>query len=431
MSNLEKLYDGQHVSLTNSKCRFIRENWIKNIGANDLEYNVIQFSPDMWKKIIDLLHLKPSDFQLDWFTKYIFEGIYPEASLISECKSLNSENVLNIVAKYRLPYGYLKSAYKELLSDEVLLMVLDYVNLNDVIKDWDTVFNKPLFHNRILERMNQERLTVPYGEIMKRLISFYEAENVNIEMAERLSKIASDELESFHSYIEQPVVVFGDASASMDVAIMTSSIITSVLCSISNAKLHLFRGHDEPVANPPRTVGDVITMGMKCKANGTTAPVACLMPYLEKKEVVKTFIVVTDEVENADGTGSIWSSTATTGFANTFKTYRETVYPAKLLFVSFLPDRKDGQMVKALKTLIPGLEKDLIQFRLNSHKPDLRKLDALLNKLTISSELYDGTFSNIVSQLKSAETGKVQLCQSYVNVKIDECYEPEYIEITI
>lgn len=424
MSNLKKMYEDEHISLTSSKCKFIKKNWIQNIDKNDLEYNIIQFNPDMWKKIIDLLHLKPSDFKLEWFTKYIFEKVYPENSMIAICKSLNKDNINDIVKMYKLPYGYLKTHHKNLLNDNILLTILDYINLNDVIKDWEIIFNKPIFHNKILERMNNERLTIPYGELMKRLISFYEAENINIEISEKLMKIASDELTNFHSYIEQPVVVFGDASSSMDVAIMTSSIITSILCSISNAKLHLFREYDEKIINPPRTVGEVITLGMKCKASGTTAPVTCLLPYLERKEIVKTFIIVTDEEENSDGKYSI-SPYGVSGFAQKFKLYHETVYPAKLIFISFLDENtKQGKMVSALRSIIPGIDKDIIQFRLSSHRPDLRKLDLLLSKLSINSDYYDEISNNIINQLKELDFDKINICSTIID-------EPNYMEIVI
>lgn len=84
----------------------------------------------------------------------------------------------------------------------------------------------------------------------------------------------------------------------MDVAIRTSSIITSVLCCICDAQLRLFRNKDEPIDTPPRTVDDVIRMSKELRANRSTAPAASLAPYYTSKEVIRTFILVTDEEEN-------------------------------------------------------------------------------------------------------------------------------------
>ena len=39
-------------------------------------------------------------------------------------------------------------------------------------------------------------------------------------------------------------------------------------------------------------------MAVTVRAEGGTAPAASLWPFYERKEVVKTFIVVTDEEEN-------------------------------------------------------------------------------------------------------------------------------------
>jgi hypothetical protein len=36
---------------------------------------------------------------------------------------------------------------------------------------------------------------------------------------------------------------------------------------------------------------------MEVKANGGTCPAAALLPFYQRKEVVKTFVVVTDEEE--------------------------------------------------------------------------------------------------------------------------------------
>ena len=42
----------------------------------------------------------------------------------------------------------------------------------------------------------------------------------------------------------------------------------------------------------------VLEMAVRIQTRGSTIPAASLMPFYEKKEVVKTFIVVTDEEEN-------------------------------------------------------------------------------------------------------------------------------------
>ena len=43
----------------------------------------------------------------------------------------------------------------------------------------------------------------------------------------------------------------------------------------------------------------VLEMAVKVNAVGGTAPASSLYPFYEKKDVVKTFVLVTDEEENA------------------------------------------------------------------------------------------------------------------------------------
>ena len=95
----------------------------------------------------------------------------------------------------------------------------------------------------------------------------------------------------------------------MSVAIRTATIISSLLTAICSAKLSFFnRGNFYPKKNPLK-VADVIDVAFETRADGGTAPAACLVPYYDNKEIIKTFVMVTDEEENADGTtadGARW-----------------------------------------------------------------------------------------------------------------------------
>jgi hypothetical protein len=431
MANVALLNDGMHLSLTNSKSKFIKDNWIIGLSDTDLEYNVIQYPIDVWKKLISYLHLKPTDFQIPWFTGYVFEGRSPDNSMINECKSADQNNICHIIKKYKLPYGYVKTTYGNLINEQVIRELAEYVDLNDIVKDWHT-FDIPSVYEKIFYRMEKEKLTMPYGELMKRIQDFSDTKEINQQLMDRLIGLASTELTNYDIRIEQPVVVFGDASASMDVAIRTSSIIMSILCSICSARMHLFNDTDHMIESPPRSVQDVIRMGKECKASNSTAPVASLHPYLQNKEIVKTFIIVTDEEENTDIDDKWIYSDSDTSFASVFKEYYQTVYQAKLVFISFLPNGLDGPMVRALKQLIPGIEKNIIQFRLNDAKPDLRKLDGLLDMLTMDTGLFDSDLRTIAEKIKGVPiTDKLVMCNQYADTQHVESYEPHDIIITI
>lgn len=394
IANLKTLSEGIIMGLSSSKTKFIKNHWIKQLSKDRLEYMAMLYSTKHWRWIIDLLHLKPSDFQLEWFTEYIFTNKYPNNSIVNICSSLDNKNIKEVLLEYKLPYEYLKLKHQNLLNDDIKKIIATYISLADLIRHWNDFDINDIVNLTYYRLINGEELNMPYGELMKRIQNMREniikSSLVN-KLIDKLIDLAEFKLCNYHITIEQPIVVFGDASGSMDIAIKTSSIITSILVKLCNAKMHLFRDKDEIIEDTPKNVNDVLTMMEKFKAHNATAPVFSLLPYYIRKEVIKTFILVTDEEENGKYENK--------DFADIFKLYREEVYPAKLVFVSFLKNNQDGQMVKKLKQIIPGIEKDIIQFIFNSKNPDLRKLDALLNMLSIESEYYDAKYMQISNYL--------------------------------
>jgi hypothetical protein len=45
-------------------------------------------------------------------------------------------------------------------------------------------------------------------------------------------------------------------------------------------------------------VSDVLEIAYMTKASGSTSPTASLVPYYDRRKVIKTFIIVMDEEEN-------------------------------------------------------------------------------------------------------------------------------------
>ena len=385
------------MSLSKAKINFIRDHWVKRIPKERLEQMALLYPVNHWRRLIDLFHLKPSDFQLEWFTVYVFTNEYPKDSIIHICKTIEQKNIKQIVKLYKLPYDFLRVKYKKLLNEEVMEEIFDYTPLHNIIRHWES-FNTNKNIELILKRLDSgEKIEMPYGELMKRIQILNQDENKSNELIKRLIKIAEDYLINYKMEIDQPVVVLGDASSSMDIAIRTSSIITSILVRLSDAKMHLFRSDDEYIKNPPQNVNDVLESMKNYKAYGTTAPVASLAPYYNNKEIVKTFIVVTDEIENADEYGNFDFNGGF--FAKMFQKYRDEVYPSKLVFVSFLENSKDGPMISSLKKTIPGIENDIIQFRMNVKKPDLRKLDELLQVLDMNTKSYNYKYEQLYNKI--------------------------------
>lgn len=98
--------------------------------------------------------------------------------------------------------------------------------------------------------------------------------------------------------LEAPIVVIGDASGSMEVAIKTSVIIAGILTKITSAKLVFFDDYSRDAPYLPQNIDQVLELALSTVADHATAPAASLYQFYEKKEIVKTFIIVTDEEEN-------------------------------------------------------------------------------------------------------------------------------------
>lgn len=84
-------------------------------------------------------------------------------------------------------------------------------------------------------------------------------------------------------------------------------------------------------------------------------------------------------------------------FSPLYKKYHDEIYPAQLVFVSFLRQQHDeGQMVRELKNL--GFSP--LQFRLEGSRPDLTKLDSLFGLLSSHSASFGEELSSTEKSIK-------------------------------
>lgn len=394
-------------SLTKSKIKTIIYNWVKKIPKDKLEFYAMTYEMDQWKNLANLLHIKKTDFQLDWFLEYVYGGNPPETSIVYACKNINSSNVLEMIMKYKPDYNFIRGT-RISLSAASKAIIASYTDLN-VLLWWIHEF---IDSNEALEiiknRMNSQEIDLPYGVLIDKLFVTkdnstvkYQAigsnswnlgwQNKNTsydtkaldkskpsyQIYEKLLAKAEIQLKKYMLNFESnKVVIFGDASGSMEIAIKTSSIIMSILCAISNAEMHLFRSVNEKVQNPPKTVTDVVKFNETCKAGGCTSPAASLDYYFSTETKVDTIIVVTDEEENGTIRGMYFSAL--------FDAYCKKVqHIPKLVFISFLEINRGnmGQMVTEINTKYPRYAETTYQYVFDKHKPDLTKLDSVLVKL--------------------------------------------------
>jgi len=147
---------------------------------------------------------------------------------------------------------------------------------------------------------------------------------------------------------------------------------------LTNAELRFFNVTNFVPSVLPRNIGGVLKVADEVKASGSTAPAASLWESYAKYQYVKCFVIVTDEEENRDCNGY--------KFCALFKKYKQEINnDVKLVFVSFLRGQNGkAQMVDELR----NADVECTQFKLDSSRPDLTKLDTFLGLLSSETDLF-------------------------------------------
>jgi hypothetical protein len=382
ISNLKCLNEEIEVSLSKTKIQFIINEWVQNLSENELEQLCIKYDKKTLRNLFNLLHTKDADFKLSWFNNYLWDKNIPTDCIISKINNLNKSNICDFLFEIKLSYKFLKNNYNKLINEDVLKIIAKYEEFYIIFQHLDIFKN---CFDVILDRLKTEKNDMKYGEILKYLQDL-EPSNITDE----LIKIANNKRRNYNINIEYPIAILGDASGSMEIAIKTSTIIMSLLSFMFECKLHLFRNKDEPIPSIPSSIEDIINFSKNTYAGGSTSPASSLEYFLNNKEIIKTFIIITDEEENTNSPKGY-------SFASVLKEYYKNVYKSDIIFISFLPNRKDGQMTSILKNTMPDIK--LKQFLLNRQNPDLKKLDEIFNKLTIQNNSYKEELNGVKKYL--------------------------------
>lgn len=394
MNDAKNLNQGvPELSLTLAKIKLIKL-WVNNLTEEQLVYRALIFPTEKWRKLADLTHLNPSkDFKLAWFLPYCYGKDAPEGSIVNKIKNMNMSNFKELYEEYQMPYEFIRLKWKEwgnwnfATLEKIKLQIVNSEKLKTILWYWHEL-QTPNVNKAIAERLkNIETVDISYGKLMDLLMRCDDP-----DLTKQLVRITENQLQNYEMSLDSPIVVLGDASSSMQVAINTSSIITSLLSKLAKAEVRLFRNNDNPVAKVPSTIDEVLTFAKQMRAGGSTSPAASLYPYYATKQVVKTFIIVTDEEENTTHSGYVsWYNRSNSNngmfFSELYEKYAIEVYPAKLIFVSFTQPNTDGFMVNELKKRI-GESKfnEFVQvFKFNVNNPDLNKFDYVLEQMSTAT----------------------------------------------
>lgn len=364
--------EGQSTSVTGSLAKRVKK-WVARIDEEKLNFYALQLPKEPWQELADIVHLSPNDFSLKWFLPVCFGAAPPLESLVGQVGALTADNLGEILPRAHFPYSYLRKHFPD-MPPHVKAEIAKYEKLDTLIWYYEELCS-PEVDSIIGDRLDQgEAPNFSYGKLMERLLYFKMA---GAPFYHKLMPVAERRLRDILLPLQPPVVVLGDASYSMDVAIRTATIIGSLLTVLTKAELKFFNVKIFEPAVLPRTAQQVLDVATATQADGLTAPAAALWHYYDKKEIVKFFLVVTDEIENEKSKGEY--------FAQLFYKYYNEVYPAKMVFVSFLENPSEkGRMVRSLENL--GLVP--LQFRLDSRRPDLTKVDTLLGLLASECDYF-------------------------------------------
>jgi len=325
---------------------------------------------------------------------------------------MTGKNASEMIYLHRPEYNFIRKLGL-VFDNNVKAAIAGYTDVNTLIWRLDEFYSSTEAINIINTKLQNANLSLPYGVIIDKL--FFARNNIktsgrssnytshsagggwctgnNNSQTEikintssplyttynLLLKMAEDKLQDYKLTMNSKVAVFGDASSSMGVAIKTSSIITSILCTVCNADLHVFRNVNEHITDVPKNVKDVVAFNEKTHAKNATSPASSLDYYYSKGEPLDMIVIVTDEEENTKSSGMM--------FNEMFDKYCNKIGKVpKLVYISFLRQKKkgefyDGQMTKEFRETYPKYSEFLYQYVFDTGAPDLTKLDTILNKL--------------------------------------------------
>ena len=406
-----------NLSLSLGKLKLVKK-WVQSIPKDKLEFKAIIYKTDLWRKLADLTHLHPErDFSLPWFQHFIFGKPAPEGTFTNACINLTIDNFYETYNKYYIPYETIRNklslektynnSYQHEKIDNIKNTILEREQIDKIIwyiKELKTEQSESILEKRIEEFDDIINSNISYGTLIEMIMNID-----NKILYDKLLKVTDDKMKSYKLNIAAPVVILGDASESMQIAIKTCAIITSLLCYITNAELNLFKNTNLHIEDPPKDVTSAISFAKNINASNSTAPVASLNYYYESKKEIKTFIMITDEEENTNLNGEFFSfHDKNIMFADMYHSYITEITPAKLIIISFSNLNKPARMENNLQSKLgDDFSKYVKVFKFNKICPDMNKLDAVFKYLeSISEKKQDKQDMGFFYSLYTAIMGK-------------------------
>lgn len=436
--------------------------WIRTLPRDKLEFWLISFPHEPWRRLLDIVHARPDDFKLDSFSPVSFGAPAPEGSVIAVAQGVTRANVGETITKHPAvcdAYSFLRrrladdpevsrrlaterdsarltalgftrpqayaalAAHRGNLQNAVEFMlthpertapvpnnplaVLDegdrvllaqHAPLEDLIwyyeeLECEGVRDALLRRLRNGEGVDAVRDRSGFAKLMERLLLFRARRapfaDLLVPVAEsRLADLVRSHRRAAGAHNPR-VAVIGDASGSMEVAVQTSTVLSSLLSVAMGSTLTFFA--DSPwEAEVPSTVVGVLELVERTKAAGGTNMADALAPLLKERRAVDLVILVSDEGENSVGSDG-------RTFAEVFAEYRREVSPGcRIFLVSFLRENEEGLVRARLRDA--GIEAR--QFRLSMERPDTSKFDSLLGHISLETSEAEIRYDAVLDALE-------------------------------
>ncbi len=364
--------EGSVGSLSGALARHVRR-WMRAVPEAQLTYYALTLPKEPWQQLADLVHPTPGALSAPWFLGVAYGAPAPAGSALADCDAATPDQLPAVATKHRVPYSFLRTVAKPVPS-ALCDAVASYESLDTLLWYYEELRGGSL-DAHIAERLAAgETSSLGVGKLMERVMIL---RDLKAPFWRQLVPVVDRQLARMSLPLDAPVVVLGDASSSMTVAVRVATIIGSVLTVLTRADLRFF---NQAVLYPkaaPRDTSGVLAVTDATRAVGSTAPAAALWPSLQRRDLVRTFVVVTDEEENTQCQGL--------RFDAMYEKYRAECYPAQVVFVSFIGQRARGQMTAALDLRNVPYR----QLRLDRERPDLTRLDAMLGDIAVQGDLFD------------------------------------------
>ncbi|KAK5577852.1 hypothetical protein RB653_002800 [Dictyostelium firmibasis] len=401
-NKIRELVSYQYESSLSGNVINIFKHFFKQVPRSTLEYFAYGQPKETWREIADLLHLGPKDLcdEIPWFLSVMFGGSAPTGTRVYEFEkelknpsNFTKERAIELIKQFKPTYSFLRKNLPESLFDgEIKALVAEYEEIEALIWWLNELSKEVGVINIIIKRISsgESLKKVSIGTLLEKSMGLNQEDPLFQCLFPEIIKKMTELREKF--VLPPPISIFGDKSGSMDVAIRLSNIISFIVSSLTpGAELSFFDTDDVPSPIPVDTLENLFKLKDLVIASGGTDPGVSMFKLLSKKIVKNYIVVVTDEEENGYSKGR---------FSDLFIQYRKEVAPnCKLVFISFIPQYSEGQMVGELRS--QGVDSSsLIQIPFDGSNPDVSKIDGVLSSLSCESEQFKDQldiFVNILS----------------------------------